>query len=553
MEKIWLKNYQVGVPAEINTNEYTSLSDLFLQSCEKFKSKIAYQNFGAEISYHQLAVLARNFAAYLQKKLHLKKGDRIALMMPNILQYPVALFGALQAGLTAVNFNPLYSVDEFVHQINDAKPTAIVVLANYAHTVQAGLSKIDESLKHIIVTELGDLMRWPKSFLLNIYVKYFKKFPSWYLPSSICFNDAIADGKKLTFDAVAITHDDFAFLQYTGGTTGVPKGAILTHRNLLANIAQIVAWMKPVLTEGNEITITALPLYHIFALTLSCLAFLCFGAKCVLITDPRNIPDLVKTLKKTSFTVLPGVNTLFNVLINYSPFLQLDFSRLKISLGGGAAVQHAVAERWQKVTGKVLLEGYGLTEASPVVCADPLNLPEHNRGIGLPLPSTDISIRDEQNQEVPIGESGELCVKGPQVMLGYWQNPTETQNVFTADGWLRTGDIARIDDQGFVYIVDRKKDIILVSGFKVFPNEVEDVLAAYPGVREVAVVGVPDAYSGEAVKAFIVKKDPGLTEEQLRHYAHEHLTGYKVPHQIVFCDSLPKSPVGKVLRKELRG
>lgn len=474
-------------------------------------------------------------------------------MMPNTLQYPVALFGVLQAGLIAVNFNPLYSVDEFVHQMNDAKPAAIVVLANYVHTVQAGLPYLHSSLKHIIVAELGDLMSWPKSFLLNYYVKYFKKFSPWSLPDSIRFNDAIMSGEKLKFDTVAITHDDFAFLQYTGGTTGIPKGAILTHRNMLANIGQIVAWMKPVLTEGNEIVITALPLYHIFALTLSCLAFLRFGAKCVLITDPRNIPNLVKTLKKTAFTVLPGVNTLFSALINYSPFAQLDFSRLKIALGGGAAVQHAVAEHWQKVTGKVLLEGYGLTEASPVVCADPLNLSKHNRSIGLPLSSTDISIRDEQGREVPIGESGELCVKGPQVMLGYWQNPTETQNIFTADGWLRTGDVARIDDQGFVYIIDRKKDMILVSGFKVFPNEVEDVLAACPGVREVAVVGAPDAHSGETVKAFIVKKDPNLNEEQLRNYAHTHLTGYKVPHQVVFCDSLPKSPVGKVLRKELRG
>lgn len=551
MEKIWLKNYQAGVPTVINLDNYTSLADLFVQSCEKFKSQAAYQSFGCHLTYQRLAELTNFFAAFLQQHLQLTKGERVALMLPNTLQYPVVLFGALQAGLIVVNVNPLYTADELARQMNDAKPTAIIVLANYAHVVQAALAKIETGFKHIIVTELGDLLTWPKSLLLNWGVKYIKRIvPRWSLPNQINFNRALTLGSKLKLQPVSIQQNDIAFLQYTGGTTGVPKGAILTHRNLLANIEQIVAWMRPVLNEGREIAITALPLYHIFALTLSCLSFLRFGALCILITDPRDIPALIKTLAKTPFTVLPGVNTLFNALLNNPAFANINFSHLKVALGGGAAVLHPVAEHWQQVTGKVLLEGYGLTEASPVVCADPLNLTTHNRSIGLPLPSTDISIRDELNIEVGVGEIGELCVKGPQVMQGYWQNALETKNIFTVDGWLRTGDLARIDEQGFVYIVDRKKDIIIVSGFNVYPNEVEEVLAAHPGVSEVAVIGITDARAGEAVKAFVVKKDIQLTLEALKAYSRQHLTGYKVPHHIVFCDSLPKTAVGKVLDRK---
>lgn len=551
VEKIWLKHYQNGVPAEIQLDTYTSLADLFLKSCEKFGNKPAYENFGSQLTYQELLQCSRAFATFLQQALKLKKGERVALMMPNTLQYPVALFGVLLAGLVAVNVNPLYTVDEFIREMNDAKPAAIVVLANYAHTVQAALPKL--TIQHFIVSELGDLLTWLKSCLLNLTVKYFKRLiPAWSLPNYVSFKKSLKIGKRLTLQPLKLQHDDLAFLQYTGGTTGIPKGAMLTHGNLLANIEQIVAWMRPILIEGQEVVITALPLYHVFALTLSCLAFLRFGALCVLITDPRNIPQLVKTLAKTPFTILPGVNTLFNGLLNNTDFAKLDFSRLKIALGGGAAVQTAVAERWRQVTGKVLLEGYGLTEASPVVCADPLDLTASNNSIGLPLPSTEISLRDQQNNVVAVGEEGELCVKGPQVMQGYWQNAAETQRVFTPDGWLRTGDVARIDEQGFVYIVDRIKDVILVSGFNVFPNEIEAVLVMHPGVFEAAVIGVSDPNSGEVVKAFVVKKDPALTEATLRAYARQHLTGYKMPRQIVFCDSLPKSPVGKVLRKNLR-
>lgn len=551
MNKIWLTSYQQGVPSEINPDIYSSLVQLFEESCEKYKDLPAFSNLDHVLTYQQTADLSRAFAAYLQQKLHLKKGDRIAIMLPNILQYPVVLFGALQAGLIVVNVNPLYTVPELMHQVNDAGAETIVVLANFAHVVQAALPKI--SLKNIIVTELGDLLPCLKSILVNTVVKYVRKMvPAWSVPNAIAFKSVMAEGKKLHYQKVTVTGDDIAFLQYTGGTTGVAKGAVLTHRNMIANVEQVFSWVKFNVEERNEVMITPLPLYHIFSLTANCLCFLRFGALNVLITNPRDIPNLVKELSKHRFSVMTGVNTLFNALLNNPEFAKLDFSHLKIALGGGAAIQHAVAQRWAEVTGKTLYEGYGLTETSPVVCITPLTLKNHQNSIGLPVPSTDVSLRDEDGHEVPQGKEGELCVKGPQVMRGYWNNEAETKKVFTEDGWLKTGDIARIDEAGFVYLVDRKKDMILVSGFNVYPNEVENVIAANPDVLEVAVIGMPDPNSGETVKAFVVKKNPELTADDLIAYCRQHLTGYKLPKHIEFRDHLPKSNVGKILRRALR-
>ncbi len=551
MNKLWLKNYQDGVPPEINPDAYASLGELFNESCAKYKDLPALSNLDHVISYQQLAEYSRIFSAYLQQVLGARKGDRIAIMLPNVLQYPIALFGALQAGLVIVNVNPLYTVTELVHQLNDAKAETIVVLANFAHVVQKALPQT--CLKNIIVTELADLFPWLKSILINSVVKYIRKMvPAWSIPQAIPFKKIMAEGKKLAFEPVPVAGNDIAFLQYTGGTTGVAKGAILTHRNMIANVEQVIAWVSPVLEERCEIVITPLPLYHIFSLTANCLSFLRLGALNVLITNPRDISHLVKELAKRPCSAITGVNTLFNALLNNPDFVKLNFSSLKVALGGGASVQHSVAERWQQVTGKALYEGYGLTETSPVVCITPMNMVNHQGSIGLPVPSTDISLRDDNNNEVAIGETGELCVKGPQVMRGYWNNEAEAHKVFTEDGWLKTGDIARMDENGFVYLVDRKKDMILVSGFNVYPNEVEDVIAANPGVLEVAVLGVPDPNSGEAVKAFIVKKDPQLTADALIAYCRQYLTGYKLPRQIEFRDSLPKSNVGKILRRILR-
>jgi long-chain acyl-CoA synthetase len=551
MNHIWYQQYQAGVPKEINPDAYPSVAELFQRSCERFADQPAVSNMGHTLSYRELAQLSQQFAAYLTQKLNLKKGDRIAIMLPNVLQYPVVMFGALQAGLIVVNVNPLYTVTELVHQIKDAGATTIVVLANFANVVAQALPRTH--LKNIIITEIGDLFPWPKSFLINSVVKYIKKkVPAYSLPQAISFRQIIKESRALHWTPVAINGDDIAFLQYTGGTTGIAKGAILTHRNIVANVEQVVAWVSPVIEYSKEIIITPLPLYHIFSLTANCLSFLHFGALNILITNPRDISGFVKTLRKTPFTILTGVNTLFNALLNDPEFAEINFSHLKVALGGGAAIQKCVAERWQKVTGKVLLEGYGLTETSPVVCVCPMNLAEYNGSIGLPISSTDVQLKDEAGNNVAETERGELCVKGPQVMRGYWQHPEETKKVFTADGWLRTGDIARMDDKGFFYIVDRKKDMILVSGFNVYPNEVEDVIAAQPGVLEAAVIGVPNGGTGEAIKAFVVRKDPKLTAEDVRLYCREHLTGYKIPKYIEFRDSLPKSPVGKVLRRELR-
>ena len=485
-------------------------------------------------------------------ELGLKKGDRVAIMMPNCLQYPIATFGVLRAGLTVVNVNPLYTARELKHQLVDAGASAIVVVDNFGHTVQDVLA--DTPLKQVITTGLGDMIGFPKGAIVNFVLKYVKKMvPDYDIPGAVRFRDALAAGKRHALPQVDIDPGDIAFLQYTGGTTGVAKGAMLTHRNLVANMQQASAWLGAnQLERGKEIIITALPLYHIFALTANGLVFMELGGLNHLITNPRDMPGFVKELKGTRFTAITGVNTLFNGLLNTPGFDEVDFSSLKVTLGGGMAVQRAVAERWKKVTGVTLVEAYGLTETSPAACINPLDIKEFNGSIGLPIPSTDVCVKDDDGNVLATGQVGELCVKGPQVMKGYWQRPEETAKVIDADGWLHTGDMARIDDKGFVYIVDRKKDMILVSGFNVYPNEVEDVVAAMPGVLEVAAIGVPDERSGEAVKLFVVRKDPSLTAEQIKAYCRETLTGYKQPRHIEFRTELPKTNVGKILRKELR-
>ena len=551
-DRPWLQSYPQGVPAEIDPDQYRSIAAVFDATVARFGDRPAYRNFGKTLTYSEVDALATQFAAYLIGELGLKKGDRVALMMPNCLQYPIATFGILRAGLTVVNVNPLYTARELRHQLVDAGAAAIVVVDNFGHTVQEVLA--DTPLKQVITTGLGDMLGFPKGALVNFVLKYVKKMvPDYDIPGTVRFRDALAAGKRHTLPQIDIDPSDIAFLQYTGGTTGVAKGAMLTHRNLVANMRQASAWLSPNdLRPGEEVIITALPLYHIFALTANGLVFMELGGLNHLITNPRDMPGFVKELKTSGFTAITGVNTLFNGLLNTPGFDQVDFSRLKITLGGGMAVQRAVAERWKKVTGVTLVEAYGLTETSPAACINPLDIQEFNGSIGLPIPSTDVCVKDDDGRQVALGEIGELCIRGPQVMKGYWQRQEETARTIDADGWLHTGDMARIDEQGFVYIVDRKKDMILVSGFNVYPNEVEDVVAAMPGVLEVAAVGVPDERSGEAVKLFVVRKDPSLTAEDIKAYCRQSLTGYKQPRQIEFRKELPKSNVGKILRKELR-
>ncbi|MCZ4303571.1 long-chain-fatty-acid--CoA ligase [Zoogloeaceae bacterium G21618-S1] len=551
MDKIWLKSYPPGIPAEIDLNEFDSIGDMFLQSCRQFAARTAYVNMGKSMRFDELEQLSEQFAAYLQGELKLPKGARIALMMPNVMQYPIAMYGALRAGYTVVNCNPLYTARELEHQLKDSGAAAIVILDNFAHTLQDVLAHTE--IKHVVVTRLGDRLGGLKGGIVNFVVKYIKKMvPAWDLPGHKRFNDILAVGARHTLKPVQVGHDDIAYLQYTGGTTGVAKGAMLTHRNIIGNLQQAHAWIKPFLGDKPEVIITALPLYHIFSLTANCLTFFKLGATNVLITNPRDIPGFIKELGSVRFSVITGVNTLFNALLNNPEFEKLDFSSLRITLGGGMAVQQAVAERWKKVTGRPLIEAYGLTETSPAVCINPLDLAEFNHAIGLPVSSTEVSIRDDDGVELAVGQPGELCVKGPQVMAGYWKRPDETVKVMTADGFLRTGDVATIDPDGFVRIVDRKKDMILVSGFNVYPNEVEDIVAGHPGVIEVAAVGVPDERAGEAVKVFVVRKDPNLTKDALIAYCRENLTGYKVPHLVEFRDELPKTNVGKILRRALR-
>ncbi|MBK8181448.1 MAG: long-chain-fatty-acid--CoA ligase FadD [Candidatus Competibacteraceae bacterium] len=552
MEKIWLKEYPQGVPAEIDLDEFSSLKDILEKSCQRFADLPAYSNLGMTLRYREIDRLSRDFAAFLQG-LGLSKGDRVAIMMPNILQYPVAVFGVLRAGLVVVNVNPLYTPRELEHQLSDAGATVIVIVENFAHTLQQALVKTP--VKTVVMTQLGDMLPLPKRLLVNFAVKYLKKLvPAWRIPSVVSFRQALRIGAERAFADVSLHHDDLAFLQYTGGTTGVSKGAMLTHGNLVANLQQASAWLSPYIKSGVEVVITALPLYHIFSLTANCLTFMKLGGHNILITNPRDMPGFVKELAKIRFTIITGVNTLFNGLLNTPGFKDLDFSSLKVSLGGGMAVQRAVAEKWRQIAGVALIEAYGLTETSPAICINPLNLSEYNGSIGLPVPSTELSLRNDENQEVGIGRDqvGEICVRGPQVMRGYWNRPDETAKVMTQEGFLRTGDIGYIDERGYIRIVDRKKDMILVSGFNVYPNEVEDVVALHPGVLEVAAVGVPDEKSGEAVKIVVVKKDQTLTAEALIAHCRANLTNYKVPRRVEFRAELPKSNVGKILRRLLR-
>lgn len=551
MEQVWLKHYQEGVPATINPDQYASLNALFADAFVKYQDLPAFTNMGQVLTYNELEQQSRNFAAFLQSKLNMAKGERFAIMLPNVLQYPVALLGILRAGCVAVNVNPLYTSEEFEHQVCDAQVTGLIVLENFAHVITSVIEKTN--IKHVVVTKISDVLPSPKSILADLYIKYVKRMvPSWKLHSFYWYRDALEQGAKFKYQDPQVTGQDIAFLQYTGGTTGVAKGAMLTHRNMVANTLQGAAWMSKRLVPRKEIIVTALPLYHIFSLTINCFLFLNAGALNILITNPRDTRSFIKDLKKYKFTLLTGVNTLFNLLLNSKGFNTINFDALKLAVGGGMAVQKVVADRWQKATKKPLLQGYGLTETSPAVCMEPMYFSSFHDSIGLPLPSTEISVRDDQGHEIGFDQPGELWIRGPQVMLGYWNQPAETKNVLDSDGWLRSGDIATVSPDGFVKIVDRKKDLIMISGFKVFPNEVEGIIAAMPGVLEVAIVGAPDPTSGERVKAFIVSNDPKMTADSVRAYCHEHLTGYKVPKEVEFRKTLPKNNVGKVLRRELR-
>jgi long-chain acyl-CoA synthetase len=556
MEKIWLKNYPQGMPAEINADVFKSIPDLFEKSASKFADRSACHNLGYSMSYAELERLSREFAAFLQSLPGVVKGDRVAIMAPNLLQYPVALFGILRAGLVVVNVNPLYTPRELEHQLKDSGTKAIVIIENFANVLQQVLAKTP--VHHVITTQVGDLLPWPKRWLVNFVIKKVKKMvPAWRMEAAIPFRQALARGAAAVFKPVELQGEDIAFLQYTGGTTGVSKGAMLSHRNILANVEQTGVWVSGSFKEGAEIAIAPLPMYHIFCLT-STLSFMKWGSLIVLISNPRDLPGLVKEIGQWKFSVMTGVNTLFNGLLNTPGFDQLDFSTLKVVVGGGAAVQKAVAERWQQVTGRYITEAYGLTETSPGVCANPLGTP-WNGNIGFPVPSTEISIRDDNFAELPAwgGEAnveaftGELCIRGPQVMKGYWNNPEETAKVMQ-DGWLKTGDVGHMDSEGHFTITDRKKDMILVSGFNVYPNEIESVIAMHPGVLECGAVGVLDSKSGEAVKVVIVRKDPNLTKEAVIEHCKTQLTGYKLPRHVEFRDGLPKSPIGKVLRRDLR-
>ena len=550
-ERPWFKSYPQGVPHEVDLEQYRSIVSVFDEAISKYRDRPAFRNFGKTLTYGEIDKLSRQFAAYLLGELKLKKGDRVAIMMPNCLQYPIAIFGVLRAGLTVVNVNPMYTPRELKHQLVDSGASVLLVVDNFGKTAQEALA--GTQVRQVITTALGDLVGFPKGAIVNFVLKYVKKMvPDYDIPGAVRFRDALAAGKRHALPQVDIDPGDIAFLQYTGGTTGVAKGAMLTHRNLVANMQQAGVWVGTGLDYGNEVIITALPLYHIFALTANCLVFMKLGGLNHLITNPRDMPGFVKELKATRFTAITGVNTLFNGLLNTPGFDEVDFSNLKMTLGGGMAVQRAVAEKWKKVTGVTLVEAYGLTETSPAACINPKNLHDYNGAIGLPVPSTDACLKDDDGNIVPLGEVGELCIKGPQVMKGYWQRPEETAKVMDAEGWLHTGDMAKMDENGFFYIVDRKKDMILVSGFNVYPNEVEDVIAGLDGVLEVAAVGVPDDKSGEAVKVFIVKKDPSLTVEQIKAYCRDNLTGYKQPRYVEFRTELPKTNVGKILRKELR-
>jgi long-chain acyl-CoA synthetase len=551
MDKVWLKNYQAGVAHEIDINQFQSVIEVFDRSVKKFGDRPAMACMDKVLSYSELDALSGQFASFLQHKLGVKKGDRVAIMMPNLLQYPISVFGTLRAGGVVVNVNPLYTPRELEHQLKDAGAETIVILENFANVLEQVLPRTQ--IKNVVIATIGDMFGFPKRQLANFVVRKVKKMvPPWHIAGHIGFNDALAAGRAKPYDKVQLTHDDIAFLQYTGGTTGVAKGAELLHKNIVANMLQASAWVSTLVREGQEVIVTALPLYHIFSLTANLMVFTELGALNVLIPNPRDIPGFIKELRKYPITCITGVNTLFNALLNNPEFAKLDFSTWRLTLGGGMAVQKAVADKWKTVTGVTLAEAYGLTETSPAACINPMDLQAYNGTIGLPVPSTEIEIRDAEGKPVPLGEQGELCIRGPQVMRGYWKRPDETAKVLGPDGFLATGDMAMITPEGFVKLVDRKKDMILVSGFNVYPNEIEDVVAGHPGVLEVACIGVPDEKSGEVVKVFVVKKDPALTEKDIIHYCRENLTGYKVPKLVEFRQELPKTNVGKILRRALR-
>jgi long-chain acyl-CoA synthetase len=550
-EKVWLKNYPQGVHPEIDLSRYKNIIGVFDEAVQKHRSKVAYTNMNFDLSFEELDQKVGQLASFFQNELQLKKGDRIAIQMPNLLQFPVALFAALRVGLVVVNTNPLYTAKEMNHQFKDSGAKAIVILANFASHLEEIIKNTE--IQSVVITEIGDMLPFPKNLLVNSVVKYIKKMvPAYHLPQAYSFHQALDIGKKIPYQDVPTTQDDIAFLQYTGGTTGVSKGAVLTHKNILANMLQIIEWMNPLLEEGKEVVITALPMYHIFSLTVNTLAFMTFGGHNILITNPRDIPGFIKTLRTTHFTVMTGVNTLFNALMHHPDFHKIDFKNVKLSVAGAMALQRAVADKWKEKTKTPIFEGYGLTEASPVVCCNPIAGGKDLVGsIGMPVPSTNVKLIDDKGIEVPQGTEGELCVKGPQVMQGYYKQKAETEKVFI-DGWLKTGDVAVMLDNGFFKIVDRKKDMILVSGFNVYPNEVEDAIASHPGVLEVAAVGIPDEHSGEVVKVFVVKKDEGLTEQDVIAHAKKSLTNYKVPKLVEFRTELPKTNVGKILRRALR-
>ncbi|MFM9886047.1 MAG: long-chain-fatty-acid--CoA ligase [Burkholderiales bacterium] len=549
MDKIWLKSYPPGVPAEVRFDQFASIGELVDSCTKKYADRPAYTNMGKTLTFGDLDRMSRNFGAWLHAKGYVK-GSRVAIMMPNVLQYPVVVFGALRAGCIVVNCNPLYTPRELEHQLRDSGAEVIVILENFASTLEQVVKSTP--LKHVIVAAVGDLLG-VKGHIVNFVLRYVKKMvPAYRLPQAIRFNSVLSEGSGHEMKRVPMRQDDVAFLQYTGGTTGVSKGATLLHRNILANLEQSSAWLEPFLGDSRQVIITPLPLYHIFSLTANCLLMMKLGGCNVLITNPRDIPGLVKELGQHPFTMITGVNTLFNALLNNAEFARLDFSSLKVTLGGGMAVQKPVADRWKEATGSTLVEAYGLSETSPAATINPLDLKEYNGTIGLPISSTEIVLRDDAGVDVALGEPGEICIRGPQVMRGYWNRPDETAKVMTRDGYFATGDVGVMDERGYVRIVDRKKDMILVSGFNVYPNEIEGVVAGHPGVLECAVVGIPDAHSGEAVKLFVVKKDPGLTEETLRAYCAENLTGYKRPKVVEFRADLPKTNVGKILRRALR-
>jgi len=550
MDKIWLKSYPPEVPAEIDVGEFRSLNEIAEQSFRKFADGAAYVQMGRTMSYTELAKESRNFAAWLQKEARLKKGDRLAIMLPNLLQYPVVMLGALRAGLTVVNTNPLYTPPELEHQLQDSGAEAIVVLENFAHVLQKVIART--KVRIVIVTAVGDMLRFPKSWIVNFVVRRLRKqVPAWQIPGARGLVAALAAGKHSSFADVDVQPDDLAFLQYTGGTTGVSKGAMLAHGNVVANVLQARAWVGPVFAGKPATLLTALPLYHIFALTANCLLFLSLGWRNILIVNPRDLPALIGEMKKFPFSFFSGVNTLFNALLNAPAFAGVNFSQLKVTLGGGMAVQASVAERWQRVTGKVITQAWGLTETSPAGCINRVDEP-FNGSVGLPIPSTDISIKDDSGNDLAVNQIGEICLRGPQVMRGYWNRPDETAKVMLPDRWLRTGDVGRMSESGHVYIEDRKKDMILVSGFNVYPNEVEAVAAAHPGVLEAAAVAMPDEHSGEVVALFVVAKDTNLTEVALIEHCRQSLTSYKVPKHVYFKTELPKSNVGKILRRAVR-